>query len=1096
MNHLYKGYKIFGSELIVHVDKNGNAKGMNGNYQIIKNDIDVSPIISVEKAIDTVRKDLEKKFVTFSLTNEQKTFLKVQEIEIDTVLYETNLLLNTHVLAYKISIRPNIQSWYDYFINAKNGKILNSYSKICHADGPKTVTGLDLNNVNRTVNAAEKSSITYLADISQQMYNSASETGIIYTYDSKNTFGNNFRPSLITFLGSLLNNPTAVSAHKNAEIAYNYFKNTHNRNSINGIGGDIFSLVNVVDNSPKKEDGSNNPNYGQSWENATWNGTFISYGNGGANTKPFAGSLDVAGHEMSHGVVQFTAGLIYQGESGALNESFSDIFGCMMDSTDWTIGEDIVKPNAFQSGALRSLSDPYNGGLFQNYATNWQPKKYSEKYNGLEDYGGVHINSGIPNHAFYLFATAINSRYRASKVFYKALTENLTSNSQFIDLRIGVIQAAEDLYGVNSNEVIQAKIAFNTVEIFDEEPENYTITLASNPGIEYLLSYDTNVNDVNGIYRSSPTGTSFAVMTPTKNAKSRPSVSDNGNTTVFVGKDNKLYAFNSNPSNLPNLTILENNPIWHSVAISKDGTKLALTLEVKDSSIYVLDMNTNSLKRFKLYNPTFTEGVKANGPIYADALDWSHNGDYVLYDCYNKIKYSNGDSLTNWDINYIKVWDFTTNTFAGGNIIKLFNNLAPTVNIGNPVFSKTNPHLIAFDYYESTSNTFGVFGMNILFNKYSLISYNKTLGTPSFNSTDIRVAFTDLDNSNNKVINYVTLNSDKISSNGIKTQIITKAEFPVYYSVGNRLFPTLSIITQPISQTICGSNFVNLEVSVSGTGLNDYRWNTGQVGRKIIAKKPGIYQVTVTGMFGVAISNLATITTFLGTNIITQPISKTICGNNLANLSVSATGSNLSYLWSNGETTANISTSQVGNYSVTVSGCGYVISDIATLQSKFNTFITTQPISQTICGTNLANLSVSATGSILSYLWSNGATNPNISTSQVGNYTVTVSGSCGNVVSNLINVSTCLSAPSTGISQSENVDKNSFTIIPNPTNGEFRIETNIQALGQMIEIYSIQGKQIYKSVLKDVVTKLDFILPNGVYLVKLGNQTQKMIVLQ
>lgn len=240
MNHMYKGYKIFGSELIVHIDKNGNAKGMNGNYQIIKNDIDVSPIIRVEKAIDTVRKDLEKKFVTFSLTNEQKTFLKIQEIEIDTVLYETNLLLNTHVLAYKISIRPNIQSWYDYFINAKNGKILNSYIKTCHVDGPKTVSGLDLNNVNRTINALEKSSVLNLTDISQQMYNSATENGMIITVDSKNTFGNNLSVSEITFLGSFLNNPTAVSAHKNAEIAYNYFKNTHNRNSINGNGGDIL----------------------------------------------------------------------------------------------------------------------------------------------------------------------------------------------------------------------------------------------------------------------------------------------------------------------------------------------------------------------------------------------------------------------------------------------------------------------------------------------------------------------------------------------------------------------------------------------------------------------------------------------------------------------------------------------------------------------------------------------------------------------------------------------------------------------------------------------------------------------------------------
>jgi Zinc metalloprotease (elastase) len=107
----------------------------------------------------------------------------------------------------------------------------------------------------------------------------------------------------------------------------------------------------------------------------------------------------VAAHEMSHGVVQNTANLNYQGESGAINESFADVFGSMVDRDDWLIGEDVVNRSVFTSGALRSLMDPNNGGtrLGDN---GYQPKSVSEQYFGSENNGGVHINSGIPNHAF------------------------------------------------------------------------------------------------------------------------------------------------------------------------------------------------------------------------------------------------------------------------------------------------------------------------------------------------------------------------------------------------------------------------------------------------------------------------------------------------------------------------------------------------------------------------------------------------------------------------------------------------------------------------------------------------------------------------
>ena len=121
----------------------------------------------------------------------------------------------------------------------------------------------------------------------------------------------------------------------NRAKAYLYFSNLHSRNSINGAGGNIISLVNVSDEA------------GQSMGNAFWNGQAMFYGNGDAAFTPLAAGLDVAGHEMSHGVVQSTANLAYQGESGAMNEAFADIFGSMIDRDDWKVGEDIANPSVF-----------------------------------------------------------------------------------------------------------------------------------------------------------------------------------------------------------------------------------------------------------------------------------------------------------------------------------------------------------------------------------------------------------------------------------------------------------------------------------------------------------------------------------------------------------------------------------------------------------------------------------------------------------------------------------------------------------------------------------------------------------------------------
>jgi thermolysin len=182
----------------------------------------------------------------------------------------------------------------------------------------------------------------------------------------------------------------------------------------------------------------------------------------------FSSAIDVVAHEITHGLTSHTSGLIYRNESGALNESSSDIVGTSVEfffqpagagdlRADYLIGEDLAKPVV--AGARlgsRSLADPFAYG---------DPDHYSIRYRGTEDNGGVHVNSGIPNHAFYLAieggrhrvsgltvqGVGAANREQIEKAFFRAFAFMLPSGATFSLARQATIQAARDLYGAGSN---------------------------------------------------------------------------------------------------------------------------------------------------------------------------------------------------------------------------------------------------------------------------------------------------------------------------------------------------------------------------------------------------------------------------------------------------------------------------------------------------------------------------------------------------------------------------------------------------------------------------------------------------------------------
>lgn len=266
------------------------------------------------------------------------------------------------------------------------------------------------------------------------------------TYTASN--GTSLPGSLLITEGGSSTDAVAQTAHNNTGTTYDYYFNTFSRDSFNGAGATLTTTV----------------HYSSSYNNAFWNGSQMVYGDGdGSVFDPLGNSLDVVAHELTHAVTQYSAGLVYSYQSGALNESYSDVFGVMVDRDDWLLGDDVYTPNT-PGDALRSLSDPTLYG---------QPAHMNNYVDTTSDNGGVHINSGIPNKAAYNVATSIG-KDKMEKIWYRSLTVYLNSGSQFTDARDASIQAATDLYGSGSPEVTAVQNGFSAVGIGGSQTSDTT----------------------------------------------------------------------------------------------------------------------------------------------------------------------------------------------------------------------------------------------------------------------------------------------------------------------------------------------------------------------------------------------------------------------------------------------------------------------------------------------------------------------------------------------------------------------------------------------------------------------------------------------
>ena len=383
----YRGLPVWPADLLVHLDPEGNVDGMDGAYVPTPRGMATQPVVDRAAALERARREIPDGDQAHADTPE-------------LMIYAPGNRPPRLAWACILEISPAAR--WRVLIDAVNGAVLKSYNEVM--EGGAGGSGVDLLGVPRGLNLWQQDSLFYLEDTSKAMFDPSSVPparvqGGIVVYDARNQpptrdpSGNlgditlYFLTSSDPFSGWLAD---GVSAAFNLSQTYDYYLARHHRNSLDNGGSSMFAVV----------------RYGAGFANAFYNGQVMAFG----DAKPYAAALDVVAHELTHGVTRHTANLEYVDQSGALNEAFSDIFGSAVEAysrgtTDWLMGEVLGSP-------LRDLKDPSSLTICcgRNY-----PSKMSEYILPTDpflshfpgrDNGGVHLNSGIINRAFYLLAEA------------------------------------------------------------------------------------------------------------------------------------------------------------------------------------------------------------------------------------------------------------------------------------------------------------------------------------------------------------------------------------------------------------------------------------------------------------------------------------------------------------------------------------------------------------------------------------------------------------------------------------------------------------------------------------------------------------------
>ena len=459
LDRTYGGLPVVGGDLVVHQTAGGAWEGASQTLATPLT-LAVTPKVKAAGARATA---LAPAAATRDLDH-LRADDAAPRLVVDTLGGSTRLAYQVTTLGRQADGTPSRLATY---VDARSGRIIRREEQIQTADG----SGQSIYSGTVPLSIGRSGSTYTLTDVAHgnakttdmqnktdsffcQVFGSGCTNGVAFS-SPDTSFGN----------GANSNRESAgVDAHYGGATTFDYFKNVHGRNGIFGNGTGAPSRV----------------HYGSNYVNAFWDGSKMTYGDGNGTTFGPLVSLDVAGHEMSHGVTEKTAGLTYSGESGGLNEATSDIFGTMVefyaananDPADYFIGEefDLAKHEGF-----RRMDDPARDG--SSYSC----------YSAAAGQADVHYSSGIGNHFFYLLAEGSGTktiggrqhtsptcngssvtgigRDAAQKIWFRALNVYMTSGTTYAQARTATLNAAKDLYGQGSAQYTTTAAAWSAVSV-------------------------------------------------------------------------------------------------------------------------------------------------------------------------------------------------------------------------------------------------------------------------------------------------------------------------------------------------------------------------------------------------------------------------------------------------------------------------------------------------------------------------------------------------------------------------------------------------------------------------------------------------------
>ncbi|MDP2983314.1 MAG: M4 family metallopeptidase [Candidatus Latescibacter sp.] len=762
-NQVYEGVTVWEHRLVVHLDRDQIPYAMNGRYSPTPQGIDVHDVpVNMARAIEEALLELSSRTTVLPPEGWGK-ILGYTGPSAQLVIWVDDAT-GQSLLAWQVTIRPSLRERWFTFVDARTGKILESYNAATSST-PSTANAVDALGKTRTLNVTLDQGVYYLED----------STAKIQTYSANGkVISATTQPVPYSSTDNTWTDSLAVSAHANARVTYDFYLTKENRNGLDAKNGEIHLIMHYTDN-------------GQPLDNAFWaGGGVLAFG----DAEPFTRAQDVVAHEMTHGVVEYTVGLNYKNQPGALNEAIADVMACMVDP-NWQVGETLPK------GPIRDLLNPSKYNMpadMSGYKT----------FPLSQDEGGVHYNMSIPSRAWALLGESIG-RDKTANILYRVLNSRyLAPEAQFTDMRLAAVQSATDLFGAASNEVSAVKQSFTQVGILDAAPTQPpvdTTPIAGNNIIAFVDDYQNLNNLLLGktVIQTAP-DISRPTLTMVYTGTASPlTVSSDGSKLIFVDSSNNLRMIKIDTYQE---LLIDSTGQWSSLALSPDGNTLAATTVNSDSTIYILDLNNPGKSRAILLYTPGTEGIKNYTTVEADKLEWDSTGTQVLYDAFHQIPVTGGNPLEFWDINILDV--------KSGIIARVNTPTGSGTQVGNPSYAQTNDRYIVCDMFQNTAGKYSnsITAIDLYLQTTSTLHVNGVVSTSSgpfpnlgfarYSPDDKTVIYQRYSQTTGYNTLYkLSLKDDKMTPSGTETSY-HRGSLPVWFVRGNITSVDETTIASPV----------------------------------------------------------------------------------------------------------------------------------------------------------------------------------------------------------------------------------------------------------------------------------------------------------